>query len=246
VNAYRALDSLAPACHTLTLGHTGTGSDPTPDPTHSSGCATGKYLEGESITLTASPSPGWTVSGWWGTDNNASTSTDNVVTMPASDHSAGVNYTAIPSFTLSVSKAGTGAGTVLSSPGGINCGADCQEDYLENTVVVLSGLPSAGSELTSWTGHGDCTDGVLTMIGARACTATFDTCSSQSVGYLQDHTVSSWEEYRACNHFHVGPEVQVTGSGELVILVGNGVTFYDGFEVQTGGEISVVVGQPTP
>ena len=41
-------------------------------------------------------------------------------------------------YTLTVAKAGTGAGTVTSSPAGISCGADCSEPYGSGTVVTLS------------------------------------------------------------------------------------------------------------
>ncbi len=43
-----------------------------------------------------------------------------------------------PGYTLTVAKAGTGSGTVTSSPAGISCGADCSEPYNSGTVVTLS------------------------------------------------------------------------------------------------------------
>ena len=44
----------------------------------------------------------------------------------------------LDTHTLTVSKAGTGSGTVTSSPVGIDCGADCTQDYDYNTVVTLT------------------------------------------------------------------------------------------------------------
>jgi hypothetical protein len=44
------------------------------------------------VNLTAAPAAGWSVSSWLGTNNDASTSTGNAVTMTAQNHSAGVNY----------------------------------------------------------------------------------------------------------------------------------------------------------
>jgi hypothetical protein len=82
----------APACYTLTLSHSGTGGNPAASPTSSAGCPTGNYLAGAAVSLTASPSPGWTVSGWTGTSNNASTATTNTLTMPAAPHAASVQY----------------------------------------------------------------------------------------------------------------------------------------------------------
>jgi len=80
------------ACFILSRSHTGSGSNPVATPTNSSGCSSGLYYEGESISLAASPSSGWSVGGWSGTDNNSSKSTANTVTMPARAHTAGVNY----------------------------------------------------------------------------------------------------------------------------------------------------------
>jgi hypothetical protein len=80
-------------CYTLTRAHTGSGSDPTASPTNSSGCLSGQYHSGESISLTASPAAGWAVGSWSGTDNDVSTSTTNSVSMPSSDRTVTVTYT---------------------------------------------------------------------------------------------------------------------------------------------------------
>src|SRR2546425_1791117 len=76
-------------------------------------------------------------------------------------------------FPLTVTKTGTGAGTVTSSPPGISCGADCSESYAGATVT-LTAAPSAGSSFAGWsgacTGTSTCT---VTMTAARSVTATF-------------------------------------------------------------------------
>jgi len=46
---------------------------------------------------------------------------------------------------LTVTKSGTGSGTVTSDIGGINCGAICSAAFLEGTVVTLSASASPGS-----------------------------------------------------------------------------------------------------
>ncbi|MCI0469532.1 MAG: matrixin family metalloprotease, partial [Nitrospirae bacterium] len=48
-------------------------------------------------------------------------------------------------YTLTVSKSGTGSGTVSSSPSGISCGVDCSESYNSGTTVILTATPAAGS-----------------------------------------------------------------------------------------------------
>ncbi|HQW39358.1 MAG TPA: choice-of-anchor D domain-containing protein, partial [Usitatibacteraceae bacterium] len=81
---------------------------------------------------------------------------------------------AIRQHALSVSVSGTGSGTVTSTPAGISCAGDCNEDYGHGTVVTLSAAPSADSVFAGWTGAcagtGEC---MVTMTDARSVTATF-------------------------------------------------------------------------
>jgi uncharacterized repeat protein (TIGR01451 family) len=78
--------------------------------------------------------------------------------------------------TLTVTKGGSGSGTVTSSPAGIDCGADCSEAYTEDTVVTLTANPAANSTFAGWsgacTGTGTCS---VTMSQDQAVTATFNT-----------------------------------------------------------------------
>jgi hypothetical protein len=81
----------------------------------------------------------------------------------------------VGTFILSVAKDGDGAGTVTSSPAGIDCGSDCSQSYVFNTSVMLTATPVAGSVFAGWsgdcTGTGSCT---VTMGQARSVTATFN------------------------------------------------------------------------
>jgi len=79
-------------------------------------------------------------------------------------------------FSLTVVRAGTGSGTVASTPAGISCGTDCSEPYPNGTAVTLTATPAAGSTFGGWsgggcTGTGSCT---VTMTAARTVTATFN------------------------------------------------------------------------
>jgi hypothetical protein len=78
--------------------------------------------------------------------------------------------------TLTVTKAGTGGGTVTSSPGGINCGSTCSANFDYNTGVTLSVSPGSSSTFTGWSGEGCSGTGTcqVTMSQARAVTATFE------------------------------------------------------------------------
>ncbi len=91
---------------------------------------------------------------------------------------------------LTITKAGTGSGTVTSADGGITCGTTCAHIYNLNDAVTLTATPASPSTFGGWSGAG-CGDGpavqgaalpgpviTVVMAGDRACTATF----LQSVG----------------------------------------------------------------
>ncbi|MDX9864733.1 MAG: dockerin type I domain-containing protein, partial [Anaerolineaceae bacterium] len=92
--AHTVTANYSQACYSLTLAHNGNGTNPTASPTKSAGCDAGKYLSGETITLTANPDFGYSVSGWTGTDNDTSTSSTNTLTMPNFNANASVTYAA--------------------------------------------------------------------------------------------------------------------------------------------------------
>ncbi len=86
-------------------------------------------------------------------------------------------------FPLGVVRAGTGSGTVTSSPAGVSCGATCSARFATGTSVTLSAAAGAGSRFTGWSGA--CTDTTSTctveMTAARTVTATFE--PSQATAY---------------------------------------------------------------
>ncbi|HEY3276747.1 MAG TPA: S8 family serine peptidase [Syntrophorhabdaceae bacterium] len=67
-------------------------------------------------------------------------------------------------FTLTVTKPGPGAGTVSSSPSGIDCGSTCAGGFAPGTAVTLTPTAASGSAFAYWTGA---CSGAL-----PACTAT--------------------------------------------------------------------------
>ena len=79
----------------------------------------------------------------------------------------------IPRVTLTVSRTGSGTGSVTSTPAGIGCPTDCQESYLLGTGVTLSALADPGSTFSGWSGDLDCADGIVTMTTNLSCTAAF-------------------------------------------------------------------------
>ena len=74
---------------------------------------------------------------------------------------------------LTVTRSGTGAGTVTTSPAGISCGSDCAEAFYPGTLVRLTATPAAGSVFSGWGGEADCADGTIIMDAPKSCSAIF-------------------------------------------------------------------------
>ncbi len=75
---------------------------------------------------------------------------------------------------LSVSKLGTGSGTVTSTPPGVNCGPTCSTALASGSSVTLNASAGNGSVFSGW--GGDCAglnNCVLSMAQARNATANF-------------------------------------------------------------------------
>lgn len=70
-------------------------------------------------------------------------------------------------YQLSVSKAGTGTGTITSLPVGISCGTTCSSSYTNGTTIILTAGPEFGSSFSGWSG---------------ACTGTHPTCQIALTG----------------------------------------------------------------
>jgi len=86
---------------------------------------------------------------------------------------------ATPTYTLTVTKNGTGSGTVTSAPAGISCGSTCSASFLAPTSITLTaaGDTSSGSIFTGWSGGGCSGTGtcVVNLTDNTSVTATFAT-----------------------------------------------------------------------
>lgn len=145
---------------------------------------------------------------------------------------------------LTVTKSGTGSGTVLSSPGGINCGSDCTEAFPSGAVVTLTATASAGSWFDGWSGS---------CVGTEPCTlsgnanptvtATFSTTTGATcptgrfrAEYFANTTLSGSPAFTRC-------EASIRynwGSGGP----GNGLAA-DSFSVRWTGRFTFVGGSTT-
>jgi uncharacterized delta-60 repeat protein len=136
--------------------------------------AEGAYVE-EGSEWTKLPFTGWTtVSGDPGTCTGTTTPCE--VTLAGDvELLAQFGEGGPASVSLEVSKAGTGSGTVTSSPSGINCGSTCQAEFAGGTPVTLTAAPQPGSTFTGWSGGGCSGTGAceVTLNSGTHVTATF-------------------------------------------------------------------------
>ena len=125
------------------------------------------------VTLTAAATAGSTFVGWSG-GGCSGTATCNVTVSAAQTVNAQFDLAVAPTFLLTISKSGTGAGTVIGT--GIACGADCSESVAPNTVVALTATATAGSTFIGWSGGGCSGAGAcsVTITAAQTVNAQFD------------------------------------------------------------------------
>jgi hypothetical protein len=82
--------------------------------------------------------------------------------------------------TLTVSKPGSGSGTVTTGDGDIYCGDICSHVYYDGTPITLTATPSTGSVLTGWSGCDSVTGAtcIVTVNSDQTVIALFSTASA--------------------------------------------------------------------
>jgi peptidoglycan/xylan/chitin deacetylase (PgdA/CDA1 family) len=173
---------------------------PTPIITITSPVAKAKYFQGDTALAQFSCQSATSCKGWQlGVQKNSNdpatpldTSTlgshafavlaSNTVGGQTSNANKTINYTVVApppvTYGLTVSKGGTGAGTVTSNPTGIDCGTACSANYGSGTVVNLTATASTagnGSSFAGWSGACSGTAACsVTMSAVKNVTATFN------------------------------------------------------------------------
>lgn len=130
----------------------------------------GGFDQGRLVTLKASTSPGVLFSSWGG---GACMGSNPICTLTMdTDKVVSANF--VTSYTLTVSKTGTGKGVITSNPAGINCGTSCSKEFVQGSIINLAAAPDINSVFTGWsngcTGIANCN---VTMDKAKAVVANF-------------------------------------------------------------------------
>ncbi len=132
------------------------------------GTCSADFPTGSTVELIQTPEPGFGFDGWGGSCAGDGAC---VVTM---DQGRGVsaNYAVLNTLMVTVD----GAGTVTSTPAGIDCPGTCSADFLPAEKVLLGPQPIGGSVFTGWSG--DCSGTGICLVSMdqlRAVTANFTT-----------------------------------------------------------------------
>lgn len=132
-------------------------------------CESSEWL-GDSVTLTATPAPGSTFTGWSGACGGTGTCE---VTMGGSREVTANFAGPPPPVEASVTVAVSGQGSV--SGGGIDCPGTCEVSKPVGSTLTLTAEPAAGWEFSGWSGGGcsgtgDC---VVSLLSDQAVSATF-------------------------------------------------------------------------
>jgi hypothetical protein len=160
--------------HLLSVSKSGNGSGTvtsSPAGINCGGTCSAAFNHNAEVTLTPVPDPGSEFKGWSGACSGTGACK---VTM-----SAAKTVTAefgLEQHQLSVSKTGSGTGTVTSSPAGINCGGTCSAAFNHNAEVTLTAAFGGGTKAVAWTGcasEPSPTECKVTMSAAKAVTAEF-------------------------------------------------------------------------
>lgn len=110
----------------------------------------GEFEENTQVTFTATPVSGSSFFGWSGACKGKNPS----CTLRIGKKNQVIRVVAAfePNPTLTVEKRGTGAGTIRSDNGSIDCGTTCSAIFDKGAILTLTATPEGGSRFAGWGG----------------------------------------------------------------------------------------------
>jgi hypothetical protein len=101
---------------------------------------------------------------------------------PYSDEACATTSATSSALSVTVSKTGSGGGTVTSTPAGVICDPTCSATYAAGTSVALGATPDRGSTFSGWSGGGCDGTASCTVAGnvPVAVTASFSLTTSNT------------------------------------------------------------------
>jgi hypothetical protein len=142
------------------------------DPTLDSNLTALGGISPASYKLKYTPPWGGSTPVWYPNAADAA-SAEAVTVVAAGEHQVLLHY--LPSVTVSATLAGTGSGSVASTPSGMTCSGDsCSGSYPTATWITLQATPADGSLFTGWSGTCSGTGSCTVQANSNASvTATF-------------------------------------------------------------------------
>lgn len=151
----------------------------------------GSYSPGTVVTFQAVPSPGSVFNGWWRGDgillSRDLTWTNNIVG----------DWTIIAYFykgnTLTITKTGSGNGTITSLTSALNCGSTCQATFPNGNTVSLQANPLSDYYFAGWSGggcSGNLNQCIVTLTADTTVTAKFEPLYTLSLNITGAGSVS--------------------------------------------------------
>ncbi len=148
--------------------------------TDSYGTCSGAYLDGTTVTLTATPESGRSFTGWTGDTTGCTPAVGPPATLSCPmGQNRNVTASFVSQYDLNVSV--TGTGSVSGTPGNVSACTPltgvCFGTFNDGDVVVLTATPGVGQVFTGWGGAcasaGAASTCTVTMTEARNVTAIF-------------------------------------------------------------------------
>ena len=182
----------------------------------------------------------------WYDDKGSRAEADEVVV--ASPGTTEVIDTELSSISLSVSTNGSGVGSLISNPAGIDCGDDCTEVYEHGTLVTVTPAAGENSVFNGWSGCASVTgnDCKVTMDAAKTVTATFKlerrhlsvTRTGSGTGAVTGTGINCSANTNVCeNDYEHGASVTLTATPDANSIVGE----WAGCDIATDNRCTVTM-----